>query len=177
MKKIIPFVLVVLLSLVVTHSVLADSSFRADDDRVVKFGLKISQETVSQTDDINGGSYLFINPLISFGPKFSLHFKYSTDLAPLSFSDGLFSITPQFVLKNSASSGDTPDSQMSLGLTYLKSKNGNYYGVKFCPFAFDRGLPDNDGVIIEMFPFSFLYSPETTETIIIFGVVSLGGYF
>lgn len=173
-KAVMLLVVVLLLSLGITCPVFAGRG--SEDDRGVMFGIKCGTETVSQTKDINGGSYFYLNPLISFSPIFSLNLKYSTDLTPQTFSDHLFSVTPQFLIKTISSHGDEI-AQMYLGFTYLRSTNRNYFGIKYCPWANGRGLPDYRNVIIDMLPISLLYCPETAETMIKFEWIALGGYF
>lgn len=167
--------LVILLSLTMTNSVFAGSSSKAYDNGGIVFGLKCAPETIARTADINGGSYFYLNSVISINPTFSLNLKYSTDLAPRTFSDHLFSVTPQFVIKT-ISTYEREIAQMYLGLTYLRSTDNNYFGIKYCPWAIGRGIPNED-VIIELIPISFLYCPETAEKVIMFEFITIGGYF
>lgn len=165
MKKTMVIVVILLLSFTFSHQVLATT--QGKDDGVV-YGVKFSLETISKTNDINGGGYFFINPVISFNDKFSLNLRYSTDLSPNTFSDHIISITPQFYKAYSKN-----NLIMYIGLTYLRSSDDNYFGIKFCPLTTGR----EDGVMIDVLPISYLYSPETLAKIIMFEVFTIGFYF
>ncbi|HEY8392733.1 MAG TPA: right-handed parallel beta-helix repeat-containing protein [Capillibacterium sp.] len=135
-----------------------------DRKRSPVFGLRFSIETISKTGDINGGSYLYLNPFVTY-ERFTLNLRYSVDIAPNKFSDHLLSITPQFNIKYKNQAD-----YYYFGLTWLRAKDNTYYGVKFSPVF-------SQDVTVEMFPISLLYSPQTSEWIFIFEVLGLGFNF
>ncbi|NLW55551.1 MAG: hypothetical protein GX050_02830 [Firmicutes bacterium] len=171
LKKITQFIIFILLSLCVTCPAFANSD--NDDYDGTLLGLKFGIETVSKTSDISGGSYLYLNPLVSFNQRFSINFRYSVEIAPNSFSDHLFSITPQFNFKYN----NQDDQQYYFGLSCLITRDNTYYGFKYSPLCMGRFSSHKSTSMIDMLPISYLYSPKTSEHVLIIEVTGLGFFF
>ena len=144
LKKATQFIVLILLFLYLTSPVYANSKIA--ENKGTLFGLRFSIETISQTNDINGGSYFYLNPIVTFNQRFSINLRYSTNIAPWKFSDHLFSITPQFNYNLKRKD------QYYFGPTCLITKDNAYYGLKFAPF-----FTHNEKMVLEMMPISFLY--------------------
>jgi hypothetical protein len=174
MRKFLICVVTLLFIVCTTSIVFASDNLSGSNDDGFKFGLKFSFPAISKSDDINGGSYLNLSSVLSFNQNASFSIGYMTDLAPYLCSDKLISATQQFIIKKN--NMGTSNSQMSLGITYLKSSKDDYYGLKFTPFLSDRAESYKD-ISISLFTIGYLYSPKTSNHIFTLEVLSFGGYF
>jgi hypothetical protein len=149
-KKIVTLFFVLLLIALCSEATLAV------DDRIM-FGIKVSQETVGATEDVLGGSYLSLSPLISLNDKFSLNLKYSTNLAPETFTDHLLMINPQINFIRKRQIGSSGGDQSYLGICYLKTVSNEYFGLTYCILCMGRGTTSSSQALLDMVPLPYLY--------------------
>ena len=148
--------------------------FAVDED--YHFGFQILQESISKTDGISGGSYLYLGPSFSFSPKFALNVKYASNISPESFTDHLLSVEPQYTFGDPA--GPVHSAFSLVYLTNLKQSHSNYYGIRFCPISSGRSVfSPNVKMTFEFFPIGYLYNSDTDEHVTTFEFFSVTTYF
>lgn len=132
------------------------------------FGFQVSQESISHTDDIHGGSYLYLSMHYHLSTHFTINVKYSVDVAPYTFDDHLLSAGMQYYM------GDYEIMNQYIGVYYLKnaSQDADYIGIKGCILS--TGFSN---VSIDFLPISYYYNSETKEKFLAFEIMSLGGKF
>ncbi len=107
-------------------------------------GIGFAQESLSQTADVVGGSYLSLSLVFSFSNRFFIDLKYSSSLFPESFEDRIAAVTPYFSLFNS----DEMEMVLYVGPSYLNElgdvENYHYLGLAVIPLSIGRHFFDDD---------------------------------
>ncbi|ACL69589.1 hypothetical protein [Halothermothrix orenii] len=178
MKKIlILFVLVTTMVLFIS----SESTYAGDN---TKYGFKFSLETISRSGNIEGGSYVYVNPIISINRLLSFNLRVSTNIAPDFATDTIVTLSPQF---NFTYEGMDENGSMQHYLApgvLLNFENGEldkYYGVKYCILSGGRPIkeyPDTSFyTLIDFIPVSYYYNPSTGEELFKIEFMSLGYLF
>ncbi len=134
-------------------------------------GAKISQITLSNTKDVNGGTYISFSTVLTIFDFGFLEADIMSDVAPYSFEDSIVSAT-QYVKLYSLSDG-----RGYIGASYLNdledSTDNHYAGGSFLPFS----SPIDSSAKIGLFGTSVYYSLDEEEYLYRFELFRLTFFF
>lgn len=141
-------------------------------------GIGFAQESLSQTADVVGGSYLSLSLVFSFSNRFFIDLKYSSSLFPESFEDRIAAVTPYFSLFNS----DEMEMVLYVGPSYLNElgdvENYHYLGLAVIPLSIGRHFFDDDmRMSFHILPLYFYQALDAREFLFAFQMVNLTFFF